>query len=131
LARRLHALRTDPRYGEAFTTPDPLVSVIIPTWNRLETLIERAIPSALGQTHPNIEVIVVGDASPPEIGAAIEALNEPRVVFHNLTIRGPYSDSRYGAWLASGTPGINAGVAMAHGLWIAPLEMTMPLCLNI
>jgi len=119
--RRLLELRTDPSYSAAFTAADPLVSVVIPTWNRIGTLIDRAIPSALEQTHRNIEVIVVGDASPPEIGHAVEALGDPRVVFHNLTLRGPYLEDRFGAWLASGTPGINAGVRMARGFWIAPL----------
>ena len=38
----------------------PLVSVIISTFNREEKL-KRAIKSALSQTYPNIEVIVVGD----------------------------------------------------------------------
>jgi cellulose synthase/poly-beta-1,6-N-acetylglucosamine synthase-like glycosyltransferase len=119
--QRLLELRTDPSYSVAFTVADPLVSVVIPTWNRVDTLLERAIPSALGQTHQNIEVIVVGDASPPEVGHAVEALDDPRVVFRNLTVRGPYSENDFRAWLASGTPGFNAGVRMARGLWIAPL----------
>lgn len=100
---------------------DPLVSVVIPTWNRVGTLADRAIPSALAQTHTNIEVIVVGDASPPETAEAIAALDDERVVFHNLTFRGPYSEDPNRSWLASGTPGFNAGVAIARGLWIAPL----------
>jgi Glycosyl transferase family 2 len=119
--RRLRELRDSPSYAAAFDTPDPLVSVVIPTWNRVQTLLERALPSALAQSHGNIEVIVVGDASPPEVGAAIERLGDSRVSFHNLTIRGPYEQGRYRSWLSSGTPGLNAGVALARGLWIAPL----------
>jgi hypothetical protein len=119
--RRLRGVRSEPGYDEAFTSPDPLVSVVIPTWDRTETLIERAIASALAQTHPNIEVIVIGDASPPETARAIEALDDPRVSFHNLTIRGPYHDDPTRAWTASGTPGLNTGIALARGLWIAPL----------
>lgn len=40
----------------------PLVSVVIPTYNRQETL-PAAIDSALNQTYENIEVIVVDDSS--------------------------------------------------------------------
>ena len=44
-----------------------LVSIIIPTYKRSETLI-RAINSALNQTYSNIEVIVVDDnADFPEV----------------------------------------------------------------
>lgn len=119
--RRLRAARSDSSYAAAFTDPSPLVSVVIPTWKRVDTLIERAIPSALAQTHANIEVIVVGDASPPETSQAIAALGDGRVAFHNLTLRGPYSENAMRAWLAAGTPGLNAGAALARGAWIAPL----------
>src|SRR5688572_4673982 len=44
------------------TQQRPLVSVIIPCLNR-ETLIGEAIESALGQTHENVEIVVVNDGS--------------------------------------------------------------------
>ena len=40
----------------------PTVSVVIPTYNR-ESVVGAAIDSALGQTHPSIEVVVVDDGS--------------------------------------------------------------------
>ena len=43
----------------------PLVSVIIPTYNRF-TALNNAVKSVLEQTHTNIEVIVVDDCSPDE-----------------------------------------------------------------
>lgn len=43
----------------------PLVSVIIPTYNRYEAL-NNAVKSVLKQTYANIEVIVVDDCSPDE-----------------------------------------------------------------
>lgn len=119
--RRLRALRSDPDYDAAFTVAEPLVSVVIPTWNRPRELVERAIPSALGQTHGRVEVIVVGDCSPAEVGEAVAAVGDERVSFENLTLRGPYLDDDYRGWLAAGTPAFNAGVARARGLWIAPL----------
>ena len=41
---------------------DSLVSVIIPTYNREET-IERAVRSVLSQTHKNFELFVIDDCS--------------------------------------------------------------------
>ncbi len=43
----------------------PLVSVIIPCYNQGRFLAE-AIESALGQTYPHVEVIVVNDGSTDE-----------------------------------------------------------------
>lgn len=119
--RRLRMLRESPAYETAFTADDPLVSVVIPTYDRVEALMQRSLPSALGQTHTALEVIVVGDQSPPATADALRSLDDSRVRFHNLTVRGPYLRHRRGGWLAAGTPGFNAGVAMARGLWIAPL----------
>lgn len=42
--------------------PQPLVSIIIPTFNR-ETTIIRAVDSVINQTYKNIEIIIIDDAS--------------------------------------------------------------------
>jgi hypothetical protein len=116
--RRLAELRASPEYLEAYTEDKPLISVLIPTWNRTELLVGSAIPSVLAQSYENVEVVVVGDCSPPELAAAVEAIGDPRVRFHNLTIRGPYDEDPYRAWCASGTPPLNAGLERVRGRWI-------------
>ncbi len=47
---------------EDHTVPEPLVSVIIPTFNRAHC-VGKAIDSALGQTHRNTEILVLDDGS--------------------------------------------------------------------
>ncbi|QMV01259.1 glycosyltransferase [Devosia sp. D6-9] len=56
----------------------PLVSVILPTYNRAATL-PAAIASVLGQSYANLELIVVDDASPQDIRALVDAIGDPRL----------------------------------------------------
>ncbi len=58
--RRLH--RFPPLPPSAIVESDPLVSVIIPTHNRL-SMVSRAVESALDQTYGRLEVIVVDEGS--------------------------------------------------------------------
>ena len=119
---RLHELRRTAEYGRAFAEANPLVSVVIPTYNRPQLLCERSIPSVLAQTHQNFEIVVVGDGAPPEVGEALASLDEPRIRYFNLSVRGPYPDVPEHAWLAVGTPPFNCAIAEARGRWIAPLD---------
>jgi len=48
----------------------PLVSVVIPTYNRAK-VVERALKTAFGQTYPNLEIIVVDDGSKDHTEAAL------------------------------------------------------------
>jgi len=52
---------TDPRIR--MTHAGPLISVIVPTYKRIE-LLNRAITSAVTQDYANREIVVVGDACP-------------------------------------------------------------------
>ncbi len=120
--RALGRLRGSAAYADAFTEPQPLVSVIIPTYTHYELLVDRSIPSALGQTYPQIEVVVVGDGAPASTAEAIAELNDPRVRYTNLTVRAPYPDDPTEFWRVAGTPPWNAAWELAQGRWIAPLN---------
>jgi Glycosyl transferase family 2 len=117
--RRLYELRESADYDLAFTEADPLVSFVVATYNRFEKLRDVALPSMLGQTHANVEVIVVGDAAPPETAAAIESIGDPRVRYYNRPVRGPYPDDKSIRWYMLGTPPFNDGLSMVRGRWIA------------
>jgi hypothetical protein len=57
----------------------PLVSILIPTYKRA-ALLPLAIRSALDQTYPNIEILVLDDCSPDNTRAAAEPFTQdPRV----------------------------------------------------
>jgi hypothetical protein len=123
VARRMLAdLRRSEAYALAYAEAQPLVTVVITTYTSHETLRDVALPSVLNQTYANLEVIVVGDAAPPEAADVVRRVGDPRVRFENLPMRGPYPQDALGRWLCAGTPPYNYGVGAARGSWISPLS---------
>ncbi len=53
--------------------PEPLVTVIVPAYD-MEAFLARAVVSALAQTHRNLEVLIVDDASTDGTAKAAKAL---------------------------------------------------------
>lgn len=119
--RRLHQLRRSEEYEPAFAEPEPLVTFIVPTYTSYETLRDVALPSILGQSYTNLEVIVSGDCAPPQTAEVIAAIGDPRVAYLNRTIRGPYPEDPSKRWFGIGGPPVNDALAIARGRWIATL----------
>ncbi|WP_019009204.1 NAD-dependent epimerase/dehydratase family protein [Deinococcus aquatilis] len=88
----------------------PLVSVVIPTRNRPDLLLQRAVRTALAQTLHNIEVIVVIDGPDP---ATVQALSE----VPDSRLRVLALPDNIGAAEAR-----NIGIRAAQAEWIALLD---------
>ena len=58
----------------------PLVSVVLPTYKRAH-LLAQAMHSVLGQTHANLELIVVDDNSPDDTTAVVASFNDARIQY--------------------------------------------------
>jgi glycosyltransferase involved in cell wall biosynthesis len=88
-----------------------LVSVVIPTFNRAK-LIGRAVRSILSQNYPDLEVIIVDDASTDNTRDRIKTLQQAdrRIQYFRL-------DSNRGAQAAR-----NTGIQAAKGEYIAFLD---------
>jgi Glycosyl transferase family 2 len=120
--RRLYAARAAASYADAYSDPSPLVSITVATRDRAELLVERALPSLLAQTHADLEVLVVGDAAPPEVAEAVAALGDPRIRYANLTqrtIAHPDSDRH---WLVASTMARNEAARRARGRWLVHFD---------
>lgn len=87
----------------------PLVSVIIPTYNRAN-LIGRAIQSVLNQTYRNIEIIIVDDASN-------DNTEEIVTKFHNINVVYIRHNCNKGGGAAR-----NTGIKASNGQFIAFLD---------
>ena len=79
----------------------PLVSVVISAYN-VADYIDAAIESALGQTYPAIEVIVVNDGSTDDTAAIIERYRSDVVVIDQAN-GGPSAARNAGLAVASGS----------------------------
>jgi glycosyltransferase involved in cell wall biosynthesis len=85
---------------------DPMVSIVLPTYNR-ESLLSRAIRSVLNQTYSNFELIVVDDCS-------IDCTESVAKGFHDDRIRYVRHERKKGAAIAR-----NNGIIAAKGKYIA------------
>ena len=59
---------------------NPIVSIIIPTYNRTD-LISRAISSVLNQTFKNFEVIIIDDGSTDNTENVVKSFNDSRIKY--------------------------------------------------
>lgn len=116
------ALLARARSRRGTDAPDPLVSVIIPTYNRAELLAGRTIPSVLAQTYENIEVIVVGDHCEDDTAERIAAIGDERLSFVNLPERGRYPAGPWNRWRVAGIAPMNAGIETASGAWLVSVD---------
>lgn len=121
LRERLVAARRTPDFDLAYTEPEPLVTIIMPTADNPHLLIERSIPSVLAQTYEHLELLVVGDEAPPETEAAVRTFDDPRVRYVNLSIRGAYPESGLARWHVAGAASANHGLSIARGRWLVLL----------
>ena len=95
--------------AENLTAAMPLVTVIIPTWNRAASL-RKAIESAIAQTGVSIEILVCDDGSTDGSREVVEAIGDPRVFWIN--------------GFHAGYPAVprNRGIRASRGEWIAFLD---------
>jgi glycosyltransferase involved in cell wall biosynthesis len=89
------------------TRERPLVSVILPTYNRA-SMLPRAISSALN--YSNIELIVIDDCSSDETETVVRSFEDPRIIYERLEKNSGGSAAR------------NFGIEISLGEFIAFLD---------
>lgn len=122
LREKLLKVRKSKEYQAVLKNKSPLMSIRIATYNRSDILMTRTIPSILAQTYKNWELIIVGDHCTDDTEERIRSLNDPRIRFYNFPFRNPYPDDPQARWFSAGSPGMNKGVELAKGDWIAPQD---------
>jgi glycosyltransferase involved in cell wall biosynthesis len=88
---------------------DPLVSVIIPVFNRTYEL-KRALESVVKQSYRNLEIIVIDDSSSVDIQSIVDFCKDCRIKYLR-------NDSNKGVSFSR-----NRGIVQSHGEYIAFLD---------
>lgn len=87
----------------------PIVSIIIPTYNR-EKLILKALESVFKQSFQDFEILIIDDASTDNTESVIGELNHPQIRYFKLDKNGGQCIAR------------NFGTKQAHGTYVAFLD---------
>lgn len=84
-------------------SPYPLVTIAIPTYNRADGFLREAVTSALGQTYPNIELIVSDNCSQDKTPEVIESFKAPSIKYFRQAVNlGPQRNFNFCVEKASG-----------------------------
>lgn len=106
------------RFGRLPAQLRDRVSVPLATYDRIDVLVERTIPALLAQTHRDVEVIVVGDGTPPELFARLKDIEDPRLIRFRLPERTRYPSDPLERWMVAGWRPRNFGASVASGGWL-------------
>ena len=89
---------------------NPLVSVIIPSYNTTSSYLREAVQSVLFQTYTNFELLIIDDGSIPSVESEIADIIDSRIrIICNFENRGlPYS--------------INKGIEQAEGKYLFRMD---------
>lgn len=102
---------------------NPLISVCIPTYNRADLLMKRAVPSVLSQTYKNFELIIIGDHCTDSTEREISKIKDPRIRFYNIPKRSyRYPPTTENHWFTGPVVANNQALKMVKGKWIARID---------
>ena len=106
-----------------------LVSIPIATYDRDDVLVSRTIPSLLGSSYRNVEIIVICDGGPEIVRRSVEALGDDRISFIQLKKRSRYPSDPLNLWFVAGSRPRNRGAELSRGefiLWMSDDDIVLP-----
>lgn len=100
----------------------PLITVYIPTFNRCDILMKRALPSVLAQTYKNLEIIVAAHGCDDMTVPAVRSLPYKRIRVIEVPRTRTYPPTAENHWLVGPVVPANAALKAARGDWIIRLD---------
>jgi glycosyltransferase involved in cell wall biosynthesis len=101
---------------------DPLVTVYIPTYQRRDILMKRALSSVLAQTYKNLEIIVAAHGCTDGTQESIRSLPYRRLKLLEVPRTRTYPPTAENHWLAGPVAPANAALAAAKGRWVMRID---------
>lgn len=98
---------------------EPLVSVYIPTHDRVDLLMGRSLLSVLGQTYQRLEVIVVAHGCSDDTVRKVRSVRDSRLSVIEVPQARHFPHVAENYWFAGRVDPSNAGLAACTGEWIA------------
>jgi len=103
-------------YKECFHKSNPLVTVMMTTYNQGDILVNYSLKSILNQTYKNLQIIVVADHSTDNTDLLISKINDSRLTYINLKDPPKYpGKTKRHIWLIAGSYPFNKGLELAKG----------------
>lgn len=107
---------------EILKKKNPLISIIMPTYNRAKILSEIGIPSVLNQTYKNFELIVVSDGSTDNTQNIIKNIMDKRIRYFEIKRKKRYPSTLDNHWACHSVVPTNYGLQQVKGDWIAHID---------
>ena len=75
----------------------PAISIVLPTYNRADSFLKKAVTSVLEQSLTDFELIIIDDGSEDQTQELIQSFSDDRIVFHkNDNNKGEYYSTNLG-----------------------------------
>ena len=101
---------------------NPLISIVMPTYNRAKILSEIGIPTVLNQNYKNFELIIVSHGSTDETEVVVNKINDKKIKFFKISREKRYPESLDNHWACHSVDPTNCGLKQIKGDWIAHID---------
>lgn len=101
----------------------PLISILLPTFNRSLILKQRAIKSVLNQSYKNFELIIIDDGSTDNTSSVVRKIKDGRIRYIKIKrTKNRYPNNIENHWFVGPVVALNKGLTLAKGNWIARID---------
>ncbi len=107
---------------EILNIKKPLISIIMPTFNRSKILSKIGIPSVLNQSYKNFELIIVSDGSTDNTSEVVKSFKDKRIRFFQIKRSKRYPSNLDNHWACHSVVPTNFGLKKIKGHWISHID---------